>query len=93
LLRERAANVVNKCLAINAELSPTCTARDTRNKFDTYEKLLIEAKAGFAAGSLESIHGSMFVCVALFDYGEMVSFLPSSSLPSRRVQLGNSKVN
>ena len=67
------------CQIHNAAPTPT---RDSRSRFDTYEKMLVEVKAGFAMGTVEAVHGSMLVCQALFDYGEMVRASIATSRPS-----------
>lgn len=84
VLRERAALLVSQCLQIHSA-SPGPT-RDTKGRFQSYEKLLDEAKNGLIQmGNMEAVHGSMMVCQALFDHGEMVralwlpSFLPATT--------------
>lgn len=85
VLRERAALLVSQCLQIHSA-SPGPT-RDTKGRFQSYEKLLDEAKNGLIQmGNMEAVHGSMMVCQALFDHGEMVSI--------RRARVsGNLKLN
>lgn len=41
--------------------------------------MLNEAISGFRTPTTESIHGSLLVFEALFDYGEMVCSLPIST--------------
>lgn len=72
VLRERAALLVAECFqALASGLSPTW---QSKQRPEIYERMLAEAKTGFAPTSpSEAVHGSMLVCQALFDYGDMVS--------------------
>lgn len=55
-------------------------------RFASYEKLLEEAKGGLVQmGNMEAVHGSMMVCQALFDHGEMVRFPSLPLSPSQIV--------
>jgi hypothetical protein len=71
LLRERAASLLSVLCQIH-QGSTALASKDSQSRFVIYDKLLAEAEGGFATGTVESVHGSMLVCQALFDYGEMV---------------------